>query len=493
MNGSKRKHHNSNDAGNASGAGGPLRRRRQPPSSGGGNHHNNNHRFGRVMSQPPKLKPNPQPSSSGGSSASSWCHPTVSMAIPGSVVSNAQTRELQTQLAGQIARAAAVFRVDEIVVFDDGLGSRLNTFSNYRRGPSQPRDHHRRREGDGEGGGQKSSPTRQGDDDDASKSNNYERAEKPAHMQPSTDPHAFLARILQYCECPQYLRRKFFPMHPDLQFSGLLPPLDAPHHLRRGDVASFREGVVVEKKGTNGGEDEGGSYVDCGVPNRLVQIDRVLAPGIRCTVQLDPKAYETKRKSLSNKGSIMEGKVVSPTTPRDKDGIYWGYTTRMASSINAIFEECPYDGGYDLKVGTSERGDISIDDPKFCLMKKEMRKAKKSKSDNNDNDGEEHHFDHLLIVFGGVAGIEESVDADESMVLSGEDSKKMFDVWVNVCPYQGSRTIRSEEAVFITLARLSPFIARNVLKTGKKKKHVAKTEDVEFSDEAISEESSDEE
>jgi len=44
----------------------------------------------------------------------------------------------------------------------------------------------------------------------------------------------------------------------------------------------------------------------------------------------------------------MKGKVVSPTTPRDTDGIYWGYTTRMASSINSIFEECPYAGGYDV-------------------------------------------------------------------------------------------------------------------------------------------------
>lgn len=47
----------------------------------------------------------------------------------------------------------------------------------------------------------------------------------------------------------------------------------------------------------------------------------------------------------------MPGNVVSPTTPRDEDGIYWGYTTRMASSISAIFDECPFDGGYDLKVG----------------------------------------------------------------------------------------------------------------------------------------------
>ena len=278
MNDFKRKR-NINDGG---GGGGP---RRQRPNThgggggggwGGGNH--SNHRFGRVMSQPPKLKSTPNTESSA-SASTSTCHPTVSIAIPGSVVSNAQTRELQTQLAGQIARAAAVFRIDEIVVFDDGLGSKLNTFSNYRRGPRREdtrtnnNDDHQRKDNNN---------TAQEDDNDSPKQERTPREEKPAHMLPSTDPHAFLARILQYIECPQYLRRKFFPMHPDLQFAGLLPPLDAPHHLRRGDVASFREGVVVDENendkdgmkkegGTGGGEDEGGSFVDCGVPNKLVR------------------------------------------------------------------------------------------------------------------------------------------------------------------------------------------------------------------------------
>ena len=198
------------------------------------------------MSQPPKLKLHPRTS----------CHPTVSIAVPGSVVSNAQTRELQTQLAGQIARAATVFRVDEIVVFDDGLGGTLKTFSHYSRG----RHTHGKKEGGDEG-------EHQGKND-ADEEAEPQQKQHQQQEAPSTDPHAFLARILQYCECPQYLRRKFFPMHPDLQFAGLLPPLDAPHHLRRGDVASFREGVVVDLKGE---EENGGSYVDCGVPNRLVQ------------------------------------------------------------------------------------------------------------------------------------------------------------------------------------------------------------------------------
>lgn len=155
----------------------------------------------------------------------------------------------------------------------------------------------------------------------------------------------------------------------------------------------------------------------------LARVDRVIPPGIRCTVKIDPKSYPSPH---SSKKGTIKGRVVSPTSPRDEAGIYWGYTTRLAASIGAIFDECPYEGGYDVKVGTSERGDVSIDDYGFCLKKKQPSGEKTNNHSDSRNDS---RFDHLLIVFGGVAGIEESVDADESMKLSGEDSKKMFDVW----------------------------------------------------------------
>ena len=65
---------------------------------------------------------------------------------------------------------------------------------------------------------------------------------------------------------------------------------------------------------------------------------------------------------------------------------------------------------------------------------------------------------------------------------------------MNICSYQGSRTIRSKEAVFIALARLSPFIVKNAnpgtQSKGGKKGPVAKMEDVEFSNEAVSDENS---
>lgn len=44
---------------------------------------------------------------------------TVSIAVPGSVIDNTQTMELATAVAGQIARTAAIFNIDEVIVIDD--------------------------------------------------------------------------------------------------------------------------------------------------------------------------------------------------------------------------------------------------------------------------------------------------------------------------------------------------------------------------------------
>jgi hypothetical protein len=85
-------------------------------------------------------------------------------------------------------------------------------------------------------------------------------------------------------------------------------------------------------------------------------------------LRLDPKAYNYKTSPTLKGwkgGGVMEGTIVSPTAPRNEDGTFWGYATRLASLISAIFAECPYEGGYDLRVGTSKRGDVSIDNPKF--------------------------------------------------------------------------------------------------------------------------------
>lgn len=177
------------------------------------------HRFGKVMEAVPcRNKPR---------------RSTVSVAVPGSVVANCQTREQKTQLAGQIARAATIYHVDEIIVYDDKLSPRRGT-GRSSSANNEDEAHQRNPEGDGE-------------------------------RKRFSEPNAFLARVLQFCECPQYLRRAFFPMHPDLQFAGMLAPIDAPHHVRAEDHCPYREGVVIDKKTTRG------SLVNCGIRGRPVK------------------------------------------------------------------------------------------------------------------------------------------------------------------------------------------------------------------------------
>lgn len=49
-----------------------------------------------------------------------------------------------------------------------------------------------------------------------------------------------------------------------------------------------------------------------------------------------------------------------------------------------------------------------------------------------------------MIVFGGLQGLEASVDADPDIATS--DMGKVFHHYINTCPGQGSRTIRTEVA-----------------------------------------------
>ncbi|BFZ20483.1 hypothetical protein BsWGS_23522 [Bradybaena similaris] len=293
-------------------------------------------------------------------------HYTVAIALPGSILDNSQSMELRAYLAGQVARAAAVFNVDEIVIFDE---------------------------------------TSQAKQD----SSEFSGLKKPG--QGNTQ----LFHILQYLECPQYLRKMFFPFHQDLKYAGLLNPLDIPHHLRESDVSEYREGVTLNKPVKK----EKGSYANVGLKKDVI-LNMNIKPGQRVTVRL--KEQDTDKKNLV-------GVVVSPSEPRESAGIYWGYTVRVASCLSEVFTECPHEGGYDLNIGTSERG----------TNVEEIRIAK---------------FRHAIIVFGGLKGLEACLEADSN--IQSDDPSQLFQHYINVCPGQGSRTIRTEEAILIAMSSLTP-------------------------------------
>lgn len=289
--------------------------------------------------------------------------------------SSGRRDDQRTNIVNHLARAAAVFGIDEIVVFDD-----------------TPMDK-RPRETD------------------------------PESYMGETDPCRYVEHQLNYLEVPPFMRKVLMPLHPNLRGAGLLPSIDMPSHPNPQDWLPYREGVTTSQ--TPPGK-TGGTVVDIGRKGTVV-IKEDIPPNTRITLRMDDH-------------DEASGVPVHPDAPRTVGGLNWGYNVRRCASLAAVFEECPYEDGYDLSVGTSERGTPvrqAISDKKIKDMSQ---------------------FNHLLVVFGGPRGLEYAAENDptlqEAGIIRGK-TKELFDHWVNILPKQACRAIRTDEAVFIGMTGLA--------------------------------------
>lgn len=148
----------------------------------------------------------------------------LSIAIPASVISDTPHLREKTAKIGLIARSAAIFRVDEIIVYPDNVKV------------DQRRD------------------------------------------------SEFIELLLNYLETPQYLRKALFKLDPDLRYAGILPPLRTPHHPVSGktkhlQVGEYREGLILSER-------KEGLAVDIGVQQPALLRQKQFAIGERITVQV---------------------------------------------------------------------------------------------------------------------------------------------------------------------------------------------------------------
>lgn len=146
------------------------------------------------------------------------------IAIPASVVSDTPHLREKTSKVGLIGRAAAIFRVKEIVVFPDAPSGSQKTESDL------------------------------------------------------------VSALLSYLETPQYLRKRLFKLNPHLQYAGILPPLRTPHHplnrrVKELRVGEFREAVTLSRT-------EKQTFVDIGVEQPASISGKDLAVGKRVTVRV---------------------------------------------------------------------------------------------------------------------------------------------------------------------------------------------------------------
>ncbi|GLA29495.1 hypothetical protein AnigIFM63326_007402 [Aspergillus niger] len=361
---------------------------------------------------------------------------TLSVAIPGSIIANAHSVDQKTFLAGVIARALAVFCVDEVVVFDDNEYGAHCDYYDHRDSYDSP-----------------VAKTRDQVDGGTS---------SPKAYTANSDPSHFLTHVLSYLETPPCLRKHLFRIHPNLRTAGLLPSLDMPHHLRANEWCDFREGIVVPSsarksnptsKITQMSKDHPFHRRNCSTNNSPATIvdtglsQKIVLPNIHL-----PEHARVTVRFLQHEFPYAE--PVHPSTPRAEAGYYWGYYVRRCRSLSSVFTECPYDGGYDLSFGTSERGV-----PVSAVLEEKPQQAHDRYKQGHSfcRDQLSPDFQHILVVFGGVAGIEAAVRNDpqlRDMAIRPSDAGKLFDYWVNFLPGQGSRTIRTEEAVWMGLTSL---------------------------------------
>ncbi|MCW1296502.1 MAG: hypothetical protein OH319_02370 [Candidatus Parvarchaeota archaeon] len=207
-----------------------------------------------------------------------------------------------------------------------------------------------------------------------------------------------LEDVLKYAALPPHLK-KYFPIKERMKYVGVLPPLQIPSHPAKDENPEFIMGRVIKRNSKR-------SVVDIG--KTKVIVNRKMKVGEFVNLRVDWKN--------------MVGEVIE----KNQIPYYWGfdvyfYKKKLGSLIEKLKQE-----NYFL-IGTSRKGEkISSAEEKL----KEILKGKK-----------------VIVIFGSAyRGIFE---------LLNEDEIKKLDVIINTVEFQKTKTIRTEESIFITLAILN--------------------------------------
>ncbi len=253
--------------------------------------------------------------------------------IPSSYSKDVRDERLRVFKIGILGRTAAIFRIDKIIVYDD----------------------------------------------------------KDAKIEGRKEA-AYMKDVLEYMECPQYLRKHLYPKRKEFKYIGALPPLRTKGHPKEDEYQPIREGVHI-----------GGNEVYCGLE----------------------KTIKVRGKLKKNQRVIIDARTEELVDKRSLG--YWSFEVETYGSFkDALVSNIP-----DLLIGTSRLGlDIRSVQKK---LKKSIKEAEK-----------------MGIVFGSpfYRGLEEIMGA-EGMELSE------FDHYINFIPDQGSRVVKVEEAITATLSILN--------------------------------------
>lgn len=218
----------------------------------------------------------------------------------------------------------------------------------------------------------------------------------------------FIKDVLRYMEAPPHLKRKLISLRSRLRYAGLLPPLRTPSHTPRRTVeeailGEVREGIV-EKTGRKY------CYVDVGFDKPLKLIGASYPRGRRVTVR------------------IIEGENGLYCKPIRHDKLKFYWTFRVYTTFKPLSEVLKNYRKKGIAIATSKYGI-----PITALLEELKSRLNSCRS--------------LALVFGSPREGLKQIAGRQGFRI--EDH---VDYIVNTIPEQGSYTVRTEEAVYATLA-----------------------------------------
>lgn len=222
------------------------------------------------------------------------------------------------------------------------------------------------------------------------------------------DNALFLSKILNYLNTAPYLRKIIYPLTKDLKYVGILPPLCISHHLVSNDSVQeneIREGVILSYKGNKA----------------------VIEIGLRKPIIMEMSEKLPIRKKLLFKVKFINNKPKLELVSKNELKNYYGYSVKITnSSLPQMLSK--FKG---LRIATSRHG-ISITKMYTNLL--------------NDLNS----IDSILLAFGShFEGLY------EICLREGVNLDTVVDYVINFVPDQGTQTIRTEEALYITLSILN--------------------------------------
>jgi predicted SPOUT superfamily RNA methylase MTH1 len=223
----------------------------------------------------------------------------------------------------------------------------------------------------------------------------------------------FVETVLRYAATPPYLRKEVWDRRDELEYVGVLPPLRVRSRTGSGSEGSgsLRQGIVTEVGA------DGRARVNCGLQHPL---------SLPVPSNMDVREGERVTVRVSSREPVRAKLVAEPTA---------GYDVDAADLDSALARD---DTG--LAIAASRHGEhLSV--ARLDELVETIR-----------SDGEPA----MSVVFGAPErGLPEILGVDPETVAGETGETGRFDLWLNTVPNQGSEVVRTEEAVFATLACLT--------------------------------------